>query len=190
MKTELFDSRWTAVAAGWLNNEENWKWLQVGSGTKKLDPVTFRIMTQRPAYSFHLYFDDERNEPVGLVALSDIDTIAKSATLWCVLGEKDFSGRGYSSSAVNECLHYGFNELGLETINAWTVPDNIASLHILKRNGFHYIGRKRRCHPLNELLYDRLLYDILSTEFVKGSYGKKKNSLRVNKQDRIQNVSH
>jgi len=165
MKTEPFDPRWTAVAASWLNNEQNWKWIQAGSRAPRLDPVTFRIMTQRPSHSFHLFFDDERSEPIGLVALSDLDVVSRSASVWCVLGEKECAGRGYSSRAVNDCLAYGFNELGLESISAWTLPLNIASLHILRQNGFRYIGRQRRCHPLDGKLYDRLLYDLLAEEF-------------------------
>lgn len=181
MKVQPFDPRWTAIAAGWLNEEENWKWLQFGSNTDKLDPLTFRLMTQSPEHDFHLFFDDLQNQPIGLVAFSDLDQVAKTARLWFVLGDKNYAGQGYTKRAVNECLRYAFFELGLQSVYARTVSENEASVEILENNRFNFIGRRRKCQPLDGELQDQLLYDLVSAEFLEQDLRKYQSVFRVAK---------
>jgi len=166
MMVEQFDPKWTALAAGWLSKEENWKWLQFGSGTQKLDPVSFRIMIQRPIHYFHLIQNPLSTQPIGLVALSQIDSAIKSASLWYVLGNKTFEGQGFTTLAVNNCIRYGFKELGLNSIQASVIPENVGSVRVLEKNHFNYVGTQRQCHIIDGTLRDRRLYDLLANEYV------------------------
>jgi len=182
MKLKPFDTRWTAVAAGWLNEEENWKWLQFGSSnTKKLDPLTFRGMAQSPDHEFHLFYEDTLNQPIGMVAFSDIDHDSKTARLWFVLGDKNFAGKGYTKRAVYECLRYAFFDIGLNSVIAHTVKENEASINILEQCRFNFIGRRRQCQPFDNHLSDLLLYDLLAAEFLEDDIQKFNNVLRLNK---------
>lgn len=180
MKIEQYSTRWAAVVTRWLSDEENLKWIKLGTEAQKIDPVTFRIMSQRPQHDFYLYFHEDTGQPIGLVAFSEIDLTAKSATLWYMLGEKDFAGKGYTTKAVNELLRHGFYELGLKSVYAWAVKDNIASVKILENNHFNYIGRRRQCHPVDGILRDRLLYDLLSEEFEARNYDKYREQFKHN----------
>ena len=184
MKLKPFDSRWTAVVAGWLNEEKNWKWLQFGSSTQKLDPLTFRMMAQNPEHEFHLFYDDALSQPIGMVAFSDIDQNAKSARLWFVLGDKNYEGKGYTTKAVYECLRYAFFEMGLNSVYARTVKENEASIAILEQCKFNYIGRRRQCQPMSGELLDQLLYDVLAVEFLEDDIQKYQNVLRLDKKRR------
>jgi RimJ/RimL family protein N-acetyltransferase len=90
---------------------------------------------------------------------------SRSATLWYVLGNKAFEGRGHTKQAARKMLEEGFGELGLHSVNAWVVETNQASIRILERIGFRLLGMQRECHLLDGVLRDRLLYDLLATEF-------------------------
>lgn len=184
MKLKPFDPRWTAIVAAWLNEEENWKWLQFGSGCEKPDPLTFRMMIQSPEHEFHLYFEDSQNQPIGLVAVSDIDHHAKTGRLWFVLGDKNLAGKGYTKGAVNEYLRYAFIDLGLNSITAHTVSENEASIRILENCNFNFIGRRRQCLPVKGKFYDQMLFDLLASEFLDTDIQKYHNVLRLNKKFR------
>lgn len=166
MKLEPFCTRWAGVATHWLIEEDNWKRLDLGVTAEKIDPITFRILSRNPSHKFFLYFDESSGEPIGVVGFSDINKNSKTARLWYLLGEKKFAKKGYTTRAVAECLKYGFNEMGLTSIYAWTVKDNSEKAgQIFEQNHFNYIGCRRRCHPLDGTVYDRALYDLLSVEY-------------------------
>ena len=48
----------------------------------------------------------------------------------------DFQGKGFMQQAISSVLEYGFKKMHLQTIEAWTVKQNLASTRILERNGF------------------------------------------------------
>lgn len=184
MKLKPFDSRWTALAAGWLNEKNNWQWLQPGNGAQKLDPLTFRAMAQSPEHEFHLFYDDANSQPIGMVAFSDMDQTTKTARIWFVLGDKLYAGRGYTKRAVYECLRYAFFDLGLNTVYAHTVSENEASIAILEQCKFNFIGRRRQCYLIDNELKDLMLYDLLAVEFLEGDIKKYNNVLRLDKRVR------
>lgn len=49
------------------------------------------------------------------------------------LGNK---GKGIMSESLRKVVEYGFNTMGLETIEAYTNADNIKSITLLERNNF------------------------------------------------------
>jgi RimJ/RimL family protein N-acetyltransferase len=157
---ELFDR-----VSGWLAAPENYRWLDFGNGIKPLHPASLRLMLQRDIHCLRAVVDAETNRPIGLVALSNISPEAKTATLWYVLGEKAFSGRGYLSQAVSGMLQIAFEELKLNSVTAWCAASNGPSRRILEKNGLQPMGRQRECHPIDGGLDDRLWYDMLSHDY-------------------------
>jgi len=151
------------VAAQWLGREENYRWLDFGDGAHGLTVVSLRIMAQRDLHVLRVFTPDDSDLPIGLVALSDIRRQWKMAgSLWAVLGRKRYGG--YAVRAVSKLLTFGFGELGLEAVSAWTVDTNVASRRVLEQLKFRYVGRQRRRHWIDGRPYDRLLYDLLATE--------------------------
>lgn len=47
-----------------------------------------------------------------------------------------YHGKGYMNEALQRVLNYGFQELNLATIKAYTHRENTNSLQLLKKNGF------------------------------------------------------
>lgn len=48
----------------------------------------------------------------------------------------DYQGKGYTKEALKAATDYGFNEMGLHTIEAVTAPENTASQQLLLKSGF------------------------------------------------------
>jgi RimJ/RimL family protein N-acetyltransferase len=151
------------LIASWLGQKENNQWLDLGDGRQLVSPEWLKMAMQRGSYLIRLFTSDEHDRPVGIVALSNINTKFKSATLWVVLGDKTCARRGYATRAVSKILTLGFTELGLTSINTWVVEHN-HSVGVCLANGFRPIGRQRQCHYIDGRAYDRLWFDILASE--------------------------
>jgi RimJ/RimL family protein N-acetyltransferase len=159
----LDDPTLLELAAHWLRREESYRWLDFGEGAHPLSVMSLKIMTQRDLHVLRLFTPDDRDLPIGIVALSDIRRQSKTAgALWMVLGRKRYAG--YAARAVSKLLTFGFGELGLEAVSAWTVESNVAARRVLEQLKFRYVGRLRRRHWIDGRPYDRLLYDLLATE--------------------------
>jgi RimJ/RimL family protein N-acetyltransferase len=150
--------------AGWLADVATARWLDFGDGTQTLTLPALALMAKRPAHLLRMFTPDGADEPVGLVAFSDIARTVGTARLWYVLGAREHAGRGLTTRAVSRLLGVGFAELGLVAVNAWVVDGNGASVRVLERNGFRLIGRQRRCHAMDGRRWDRLLYDLIAEE--------------------------
>lgn len=153
------------LVAGWLADPVNARWLDFGPGQRVLTAGALAFMLQRELHLLRAVRVADRAHPIGVVALSYVDRRTRTAQLWYLLGDKTCEGRGLTSAAVGRLLRIAFHEIGLEAINAWAVEHNVGSIRVLERNGFRLIGRQRRCHEIDGTLYDRLLFDLLASEF-------------------------
>jgi ribosomal-protein-alanine N-acetyltransferase len=45
-------------------------------------------------------------------------------------------GKGYMSEVLQTAIQYGFNEMGVDMVEAYTHPQNLASIRVLEKNGF------------------------------------------------------
>lgn len=149
-----------ALVWTWLADEDNSKWLDFGPADE-LTPVAVRVMLQRPQNVMWLFAPTSATRAVGLVALSDVHRRCRTGNLWYVLGERSERGRGLTTRAVSRLMRHAFAALGLASVHAWTVEANGASIRVLERNGFRLIGRQRRCHYLDGVVVDRLLFDLV-----------------------------
>jgi RimJ/RimL family protein N-acetyltransferase len=153
------------MVASWLGRKENYQWLDFGNGKQSLDAVILRLMIHRPVHHLRLFAAGNPATPIGIVAFSQIDPNFGVAQLWYVLGDRTYAGRGYTSAAVSAMLDYGFRVLHLESVNAWAVASNTPSIRVLEKNHFRLIGTQRRCHRLDGMSVDRLLFDLVASEY-------------------------
>lgn len=149
--------------AGWLSQKENHQWLDFADGAKVLTPTWLKIMARNDRHLLRVFTADG-GEPIGIVALDSLDRERGTATLWGALGEKRYARRGYTTRAMSEIVRSGFQELGLHVINTWVVEHN-PSVKIILRLNFRLVGRQRQCHWIDGRAYDRLLFDLLASEY-------------------------
>jgi RimJ/RimL family protein N-acetyltransferase len=150
--------------AEWLAEKATSQWLDFGNGQQSLSAGAITIMRQRDVHRLRMIVAGSVHVPVGLVVLSNLVPAFRTATIWYVLGDPAWRGRGYATRAVSEMLTYGFGPLRLHAINAWAVEANHASLRVLERNHFRVIGRQRECHWIDGRVYDRVWFDLLASE--------------------------
>lgn len=72
---------------------------------------------------------------------------------------KEFWGKGIATETARTCLSYGFNQLHFSRITAKVLPQNIASIKVLKKLGMREIGK------VEEDGDTYLYYEITSEEF-------------------------
>lgn len=145
--------------------KSNYKWFDFGGGKQILEAPLLKMMLNRDQHEFKLFTSRESdNKPIGMVALSDITYDFKTATLWYLLGEKNYAGQQFTTQAVGRMLNYAFGEFNLETIYAWAVESNKASIRVLEKNNFRLIGKRRKCHYVDGKARDRWLFDLLEEE--------------------------
>ena len=158
-RPELFE-----LVAGWLARKENHQWLDFGNGRQSFAPALLKIMAQRDTHFLRAYTSDRNDIPIGVLGLNGVDRAFKTATFWGLSGDKSFRNRGFSTFASSRFLALAFSDLGLHAINTWAVDCN-PSLRTIERLGFRYIGRQRQCHYIDGRLHDRLMFDLLASEY-------------------------
>jgi RimJ/RimL family protein N-acetyltransferase len=151
------------LAAEWLAQKDNYKWLDFGDGRQLVSAEWLKIGMQRGTYVIRLFSSGPDEPPIGVVGLSNVNPHFKTANIWVVVGDKTYSSRGYASQAASKMLTLGFTELGLRAIHTWIVEHN-HSIRIAERLKFKLIGRQRQCHYIDGHAYDRLWFDVLASE--------------------------
>ena len=155
------------LAARWLADERNARWLDFGGASGVLSPVSLQIMSQKGRHCVWVYGPSE-GMAAGVVALGNIHRRFRTAEAWFVLGAKEHAGQNLTVAALVRLLEYGFTHLDLRCVHAWTVEINRGGRRVLERSGFRLGGRLRESHSIGDRAYDRLWFDLLAHEF-KGS---------------------
>ncbi len=112
------------LVAGWMSRKENYEWLDFGNGKQVLTPEWLKIATQRDTELLRVFTADDDSAPVGIVGLTNIDRVFRTARIWVVVGDKSFGARGHATRAASRLLSYAFGELGLHAVNTWIVEHN------------------------------------------------------------------
>jgi ribosomal-protein-alanine N-acetyltransferase len=77
---------------------------------------------------------------VGIVSVNEIVAGAFQSGYLGYYGMARFAGRGLMTEAVRAAVRYAFDELGLHRLEANIQPDNVASIALARRVGFHREG--------------------------------------------------
>ncbi|WP_412917719.1 GNAT family N-acetyltransferase [Klebsiella spallanzanii] len=67
-------------------------------------------------------------------------------------------GQGYAREALQAICDYGFNQLGVQAINAWVLGTNSGSSRLLEKQGFIRIQVLEKAYHLNGIDYDDWVY--------------------------------
>ncbi|MFK7907803.1 MAG: GNAT family N-acetyltransferase [Chitinophagales bacterium] len=89
---------------------------------------------------------------IGSICLWNFSENEKVAEVGYGLG-LDFQNQGIMSEALQCVLVYGFNDLGLQEIEAYTHHQNEASKRLLVKNGFHLIEGKKDEYNADNLVF-------------------------------------
>jgi RimJ/RimL family protein N-acetyltransferase len=158
-----------AEIAGWLGNEENRKWLDIPA----MPPSalqSLKLFLHR-GQNIVFVFTNHEGRAIGLTGIRGINPHFKTGELWVVLGDKRYSGR-YTFRALEETISHAFDTLQLKSLYAWTVASNWAAQRLARRLGWRVIGTQRRCHIIDGVYCDRVLFDLTPEDFAARKTGR------------------
>jgi ribosomal-protein-alanine N-acetyltransferase len=105
---------------------------------------------------------DDVGEVVGRINLNNIVRGPfQSASMGYWLDEQA-TGRGLATMAAGELVELAFGDLGLHRVEAGTLPTNLASQAVLRRNGFEQFGYAPRYLAIAGVYSDHLLFQRLA----------------------------
>ena len=108
----------------------------------------------------------DTNIHIGNVYLTGINYINRTAESHILIGAKDYWGQGYGKEALLEILRYGFNERGLNRVEAHINADNSASLRLHVKCGYKQEGVLRQAIYKNGRFKDVVVMSILKEELI------------------------
>ncbi|MHA1914631.1 MAG: GNAT family N-acetyltransferase [Promethearchaeota archaeon] len=122
--------------------------------------------TMRERLFFEIWHKAD-NKPIGYAGLEGIRWFDRRASLFYVIGEKQYWGKGFATEASSLIVNYGFNELNLHKITAGAFSPNKASICVLKKVGFQFeLTRKKEIY-IDGQFVDSQEYSILKREWNK-----------------------
>lgn len=124
-------------------------------------------MTRDESFTF-LIFDAATDALLGGLTIGGVRRgVAQTATLGYWMGAR-YAGRGRMTRAVAAATRYGFSTLRLHRIEAACLPENVASMTLLERNGFQREGFARAFLRIDGAWRDHVLYALLEHEAPRG----------------------
>lgn len=108
----------------------------------------------------------ENNLHIGNVYLTGINYINRTAESHILIGNKAYWGQGYAREALTQILKFGFEERGLNRIEAHINADNHASLRMHEKCGYVREGVLRQAIFKNGKFKDVVVMSIFKEELI------------------------
>lgn len=109
----------------------------------------------------------ETNEPIGDLAMMDIDHQNQHAVVRISIFDPTYLGNGYGTEALSLLLEYGFDMLNLNRIGLDVFAFNERAIKAYKKLGFQQEGRIREALFYNGEYHDSIIMGVLRNEFVR-----------------------
>lgn len=77
----------------------------------------------------------------------------------------DYWRQGVMTEVMQEIMRFGFEDLGMNRIEAFIDPDNIRSRYLLEKNGFHEEGYLKECFFEKNQFVDAVLFAMLKKQY-------------------------
>lgn len=104
---------------------------------------------------------------LGLVSLTNIDFVNRSAEFHIMIGDKDSRGKGIGYFATTEILRHAFNNMNLNRIELGVLESNSRAIKLYEKVGFKREGIKRQSTYKNGKFVNMIMMGILKDEFSK-----------------------
>ena len=102
---------------------------------------------------------------IGLISLTSVDWLNRSAELQIMIGDKANRGKGIGTFAVRHMLSHAFSNMNLHRVELSVLESNLAARHLYEKCGFAKEGVRRCCRFKNGKYETMLLYGLLKEEY-------------------------
>jgi RimJ/RimL family protein N-acetyltransferase len=134
------------------------KWMQDLATTRANSTAHFVIET---------VFNDT-TQPIGSIALNEINTKDRGANFGIAIGEKECWAQGLGTEAAGLLIKYGFEQLNLHRINSNVFSFNERSVRLHLKVGFIQEGLRREAVFKNGQYWDLIEFGLLVEEWKAG----------------------
>lgn len=104
------------------------------------------------------------DRPIGHAGLDDMSAVNRRATLWLVIGDAAYRGRGYGEDALRTLCSYAFGTLNLAKLELEVVADNAAAVALYTKVGFAVEVHRRRALWIEGAWRDEYLMGLFPDE--------------------------
>ena len=153
----------------WASDDEVAKYLRWQSHRTINDTMSFLEYTTQN-YSKNNHYDwaiisKEINEPIGSIGVVNQRDDIKMVEVGYCIGKKWWNN-GIAAEALNKIIEYLFNEVGVNRIEAFHVPENGNSGKVMIKCGMEYEGLIKQGFKNNKgKLCDIELYGIIANDY-------------------------
>ncbi len=106
----------------------------------------------------------ETGKVIGVVSLSKNEPQEEFADIGFWISKR-YWGKGLMSEALKLALKFGFEQLGLVSIEAWAFEKNVSALKVMEKCGFRLKEVVKDAYIKYNVSQNRLNYAILKSEF-------------------------
>lgn len=121
-----------------------------------------QLMARKREYTFGMFVG---NHLVGHIALY---AIKRKPYLSGFIGyaiDENYKGKGICTEAVALISKFAIQKVGLNRVEAYVSPKNIASMRVLQKNAFCHEGTMRQLLYINGVWEDHAMYALLRDDF-------------------------
>lgn len=137
----------------------------VEDAEKEMARLSGGIVSYNRTVLLFVIIDKESDKAIGACGYHNWYQQHKRAEVGYMMHNLEFRQKGLMKEAFHKIVDYGFNEMGLERIEAFIAKDNEASLRLLKGLGFQYEGNLRKHYMVNGVLDDSQVFGLLKADF-------------------------
>lgn len=135
------------------------------TAASQADLVAQSLAKQAAGELHCLVITDDSGVACGRITL----TIARGPFQSAIMGywlSEHLGGQGLATAAVREAVAIAFGELGLHRVEAGTIPENLRSQSVLRKNGFSQFGYAEAYLQIAGRYRDHVLFQKLAPGIV------------------------
>lgn len=152
----LKSSDWKLISFLRTDKEVN-KYVKRPTAKTKEEAVTFISKIDKGIDQQNLFYWAitmiDTDQAIGTICLWNFSNDRKTAEIGFDLSPV-FQGNGYMSESLKSTLNFGFQNLNLDLISAYTNKENESSKKLLKRNAFERIENKKDENDKDNVVYE------------------------------------
>ena len=107
----------------------------------------------------------ETGARIGNVKIGPIDVVNKTSDLVCLIGNRDFLGRGLAREAIEQGSKVAFDKYDIRRLHGGMYENNIASIKAYTSAGWQLEGRLKGFYWVEEKSVDRILVCCLNPKY-------------------------
>lgn len=148
-------------AAKWIGDPEINRWLYSEWREHQVSGKLVAVAAMNSRNRLFLIRYD--GNPAGIAAVSQINNVDRHASVWYLLGDRTYGGKGIATTAVDQLVNYAFEMLMVHSLEASILETNVPSRRVLEKNGFQLTGRLREAFCIDDTFVDRLIFDRINS---------------------------